>query len=118
VRRATLDSSHEGCRLKASLLILSICLSGCSWFHKTTPPPPPPPQLIVTGVPAGAVLYVDGVQAGQIAEVNDRTQVLDVSPGTHTLEVRRGDSVAYRESAYVAAGDKRVITVLSGTSRE
>jgi hypothetical protein len=117
VWRATLDSLHTGCRLKPSLLILSICLVGCSWFHKRTPPPPPPPQLIVTGVPAGAVLFADGVQAGQTAEVNDRTQVLEVSPGTHTLEVKRGDTVAYRESAYVTAGDKRVITVLSGTNR-
>ncbi len=102
--------------LKVSLLVLSICLAGCSWFHKSPPPPPPPPQFIVTGVPAGAILFVDGVQAGQSADTNDRTQVLDVSPGTHTLEVKRGDTVSYRESAYVAAGEKRVIAVLSGNN--
>jgi hypothetical protein len=102
--------------LKASLLLLSIGLAGCSWFHKSTPPPPPPPQLVVTGVPAGAVLFVDGVQAGQTADVNDRTQVLEVSPGAHTLEVKRGDTTAYRESTYVGAGEKRVITVLSGNN--
>jgi len=103
-------------RLKQFLLFALVCLSGCSWFHSRTPPPPAPPELIVTGVPAGATLFVDGVQTGQVADVNDRTQVLEVAPGTHTLEVRRGDTVAYRESTYVAAGDRRVITVLSGTN--
>jgi hypothetical protein len=37
-----------------------------------------------------------------------------VSAGTHVVEVKVGDSVRYREDTYVAAGDKRVITVLSG----
>ncbi len=71
--------------------------------------------MIVTGVPAGSVLFVDGVQTGQAAEGNVRTRVLKVAPGEHTLEVRMGDTVAYRENTYVASGDKRVITVLSGS---
>jgi hypothetical protein len=100
--------------LKVSLLIVLVGLSGCSWFHASKPPAPEPPELIVTGVPAGAALFIDGVQIGQAMETNKRTQVLEVAPGTHTLEVRTGDTVAYRESTYVEPGDKRVITVLSG----
>jgi hypothetical protein len=99
-------------RLKVSVLIALACLSGCSWFHRK-PPAPDPTELIVTGAPADSVLFVDGVQAGQPSEAN-RPQVLDVTPGTHTLEVRTGDTVAYREDTYVAQGDKRVVTVLSG----
>ena len=92
------------------------CLSGCSWFHRK-PPAPEPTELIVTGAPAGSVAFLDGTQAGQATEVGNLPQVLEVAPGTHTLEVRMGDTVAYRENTYVAQGEKRVITVLSGTSR-
>ena len=104
-------------RLKIALLMVLACLSGCSWFHARKPPAPEPPTLIVTGAPAGSVLFIDGVQIGQAIETSTRTQVLEVAPGAHTLEVRLGDTVAYRESTYVERGDKRVITVLSGASR-
>jgi hypothetical protein len=43
-----------------------------------------------------------------------KPQVLDVTPGTHVVEVKVGDTVTYRENAYVAAGEKRLIQVLSG----
>jgi hypothetical protein len=59
-------------------------------------------------------VFVDGVQSGQAKEVLNRPQKLEVAPGTHTIEVRMGDTVAYRENTYVAQGDKRVIAVLSG----
>jgi hypothetical protein len=69
--------------------------------------------LVVTGAPAGALLFVDGVAAGQEVEAK-RPQILDVTPGTHIVEVRVGDTVAYRENTYVAAGEKRLVQVLSG----
>jgi hypothetical protein len=72
--------------------------------------------VIVTGVPAGTLLFVDGVQTGQVQEAGNRTRVLEVAPGTHTVEVKMGDTVVYRESTSVAPGEKRVITVLSGNS--
>jgi hypothetical protein len=103
-------------RSKASLLIALACLSGCSWFHARSPAPDPS-ELIVTGAPTGSILFLDGVQAGQETEASNRPQMLEVAPGTHTLEVRMADTVAYRESTYVAQGEKRVVTVLSGTSR-
>jgi hypothetical protein len=102
--------------LRVTLLIVLVCLSGCSVFHKKAPEPPDRPELIVTGAPAGSLLFIDGAQAGHPA-ANNRPQVLDVAPGTHTLEVRVGDTVAYRENTYVGPGDKRVITVLSGANR-
>ena len=82
------------------------------------PPAPIPPELIVTGAPTGSVLFIDGVQAGAPTESNRRTHDLMVTAGTHTVEVRMGDHPVYRENAFVGAGDKRVITVLSGVSRE
>lgn len=74
---------------------------------------PPPAELVVTGAPAGALLFVDGAVAGQEVEAK-KPQSLPVTPGTHMLEVRVGDAVAYRENTYVAVGEKRLVQVLSG----
>jgi hypothetical protein len=63
------------------------------------------------------VAFLDGTQAGQATAVGNLPQVLEVAPGIHTLEVRMGDTVAFRENTYVAPGEKRVVIVLSGTSR-
>jgi hypothetical protein len=87
-------------------------VSGCSWFHRK-PHAPLPAELVVTGAPAGALLLVDGAAAGQEVEAK-KPQILDVTPGTHIVEVKVGDTVTYRENTYVAAGEKRVIQVLSG----
>jgi hypothetical protein len=104
--------------VKISLLAMLALLSGCAWFHGAKPSGPKPPELIVTGVPAGAWVLVDGVQSGDAQEAPNRTRVLSVAPGTHTVEVKTGDRIVYRESTDVAAGDRRVITVLSGGSRD
>src|ERR1700730_2408979 len=110
-------------RLKVAILIMLLCLSGCSWmhtsswFHSKKSHAPDPTELIVTGAPVGSLLFVDGVQTGEAKEVASRPQVLDVAPGSHTVEVKVGDAVVYRENTYVAAGDKHVITVLSGARK-
>jgi hypothetical protein len=94
------------------ILVSLLCLAGCSWFHRK-PHVPPPAELVVTGAPAGALLFVDGAAAGQEVEAK-KPQILEVTPGTHVVEVRLGDTVAYRENTYVAAGEKRLVQVLSG----
>lgn len=103
-------------RLKVSLVILLALLSGCSWFHRTKPVPDPT-ELIVTGAPVSSFLFVDGAQAGHATEASNRTQVLVVAPGAHTLEVKLSDIVVYREDTYAAPNSKVIITVLSGNSR-
>lgn len=102
--------------LKTVGLVLLLCLSGCSWLHRRPPPLPTPPELVVTGVPPGSTLFVDGVQIGQASDGSNRSRILEVAPGPHTLEVKMGDTVAYREEAYVGMGERRTITVLSGNS--
>lgn len=103
--------------LKVSLLLLLALLTGCSWFHARKPLAPGPPELIVTGAPAGSILFIDGVQTRPANEAGNRPQLLEVAPGPHTLEVKTGDKVTYRENLDVDVGEKRVITVLSGTGR-
>jgi hypothetical protein len=95
------------------IIVALLSLSGCSWFHRK-PHIPPPAELVVTGAPAGALLFVDGAAAGQEVEAR-KPQVLDVAQGTHIVEVRVGDTVTYRENTYVVAGEKRLIQVLSGS---
>jgi hypothetical protein len=79
---------------------------------------PEPPSLIVTGAPAGSALFIDGAQSGEIATLNDKPRVLTVAAGEHIVEVRMGSTVVYREQTYVGSGERRVIKVLSGSSRE
>jgi hypothetical protein len=103
--------------LKIFLFLALACLSGCTWFHPRSKAPAPP-ELIVTGVPAGSIVFIDNVQNGQTAELSDKPQVLTVAAGEHTVEVRTGNTVVYREQTYVGSGERRVIKVLSGSSRE
>jgi hypothetical protein len=65
----------------------------------------------------GSLLFVDGVQAGQEKEAGHRSQVVQVAPGTHILEVKLDDAVVYREDSDIEVGEQRVITVLSGANR-
>ena len=106
-------SSGQGTPLKASLIILLLCVSGCSWFHRK-PHAPDPTELVVVGAPVGSMVFIDGVQSGHAKEIANQPQEVAVAPGTHVLEVRMGDTVAYRENTYVTPGEKRVISVLSG----
>jgi hypothetical protein len=93
-------------------------LSACSWFHRKGPPVRDPPQLIVTGAAADSIVFVDDIQKGEAAVANDKPQIVVVTEGTHKVEVRIGDRVVYREDVFVASGQRRVVTVLSGSNRE
>jgi hypothetical protein len=72
---------------------------------------------IVTGAPAGSIVFIDDVQKGQSAELH-KPQTLSSVEGTHKVEVRFGDTVVYREDIYIGGGERRVVTVLSGSNRE
>jgi hypothetical protein len=109
--------NHRNRLVRLLPLLALLCVSGCSWFHHRKPMPDPA-ELIVTGAPAGSIVFVDGVQVGELTTINNRPQILDVTPGTHIVEVRRGETVAYRENTYVAPSEKHVIRVLSGINPE
>jgi hypothetical protein len=103
--------------LKVFLLATLACLSACSWFGSRKTPVPDPTEIIVTGAPTGSIVFVDGMQIGQAATANDRTQVLNVAAGAHKVEIHMGDAVVYREDTYVGRGERYAVRVLSGLSR-
>ena len=103
--------------MKTLIIVASAMLSACSWFHSKTPTPEPP-VFIVTGAPAGSAVFIDDVQKAPTAELNDKPQTVRSVEGTHKVEVRFGDTVVYRENIYIKSGERRVVTVLSGSNRE
>lgn len=104
-------------RALVALLILS-SVSACSWFgwHRSTGPRTPT-EIVVTGAPRASLILVDGVQAGQAVTRNDQSQILDVAPGSHKVEIKLNEAIVYREDIYVGSGERRVVGVLSGLSR-
>lgn len=103
--------------MKLLVLMTLACLSACSWFGWHKPPPvPDPPEIIVSGAPAGSMVLIDGVQVGQAMANNDRLRAINVTAGTHKVEIRSGDRIVYREDAYVGLGERSVVIVKSGSS--
>jgi hypothetical protein len=94
-----------------------VCLSGCHWFGFRRAQTPDPTEIIVTGAPKGSLVFIDDVQSGEPTASNNHPQMLNVTAGSHTVEIRMAAVVVYREDTYVAAGEHRVINVLSGFSR-
>ena len=103
--------------MKIFVLMTLVCLSACSWFGSRKQQLPDPTELIVTGAPAGSLIFVDGLQSGQATAVSDHPQVLDVAAGAHKVEIHVEDRIVYREDTYVGLGERRVVTVLSGLPR-
>jgi len=110
--------SHEWEKpLRILVVMILAFVSACSWFTVRKSHQADPTELIVTGAPAGSIVYVDGAQIGQAAAVNDRPQVVNVAAGSHKVEVHSGEVIVYREDTYVSSGEHRVVRVLSGLNR-
>jgi hypothetical protein len=92
-------------------------LSACSWFTSGKTHSPNPTEIIVTGAPAGSIVFVDGAQAGQATALKDRPQILNVAAGAHKVEIHVGDAIVYREETYVGLGEHQMVRVLSGLNR-
>jgi hypothetical protein len=100
------------------LIVLACGTAACGGFgwHKRAAPRPRT-EIVLTGAPAGSLVFVDGVQTGPGVEHNDQSEILDVAPGAHTVEIHVNEAVVYREETYVGSGERRVVEVLSGLSR-
>lgn len=115
--RSRLLSQAWAYTVRFLVLISVICLSACSWFGARKAAPREAPQVVITGAPVASLVLVDGVQTGPMVAHNDQSEILEVAPGSHKVEIQLNDAIVYRENIYVGAGERRVVTVLSGLSR-
>jgi hypothetical protein len=92
-------------------------LTACSWFGSRRQELPDPTEIIVTGAPGGSIVFIDGSPTGQATAINEHPQIINVAVGVHKVEIHMGDKIVYREDTYVALGEHRVVTVLSGLTR-
>ena len=93
-----------------------LTMAGCHMWGVGKKAAADPAELIVTGAPAGALIFVDGAQVGPAAARNDESEIITVAPGSHLVEIHLDDAIVYREDTYAGHGDHRVVTVLSGSS--
>jgi hypothetical protein len=103
--------------VKTLIGISLLFLSACSWFGAHRHPAPDSAELIVTGAPAGSSLIVDGVRVGEPAVGGNHSQVIDVPPGPHRVEIQVENKIVYREETDAGIGEHRIVTVLSGAPR-
>ncbi len=66
------------------------------------PPPPPDPQLDIWSTPAGADIFVDGEFVGQTPHT------LVVTPGEHTINLRKKDFGIWQRRIVVVPGKRKI----------
>lgn len=104
--------------MKILVVMALLGLSACGWLGlRKAPPSPHPSQIIVTGAPKNCTIFVDGAPSGEPVTRNDQSEILDVTPGDHKVEIHLNNAIVYREDTYVGPGEHRVVTVLSGMNR-
>jgi len=97
-------------------LVLVATLAACSMPQTTVRTGMAGPTLIVTGAPAGSILFVDGLRMGPATQFTGSPNVLAVLEGTHQIEVRLGDTVLYHEKAFVSSGQSHTVAVAGAVS--
>lgn len=66
------------------------------------------PAIAVVGAPAGAVLFLDGLQVGDPADYDGNPGVLRVEAGTHELELRVDGRAVFTQRVFVESELKTV----------
>jgi hypothetical protein len=97
-----------------SLVAAALCtmLSACALPQTTVMSGSSQPNLVVTGAPADAVLYVDGLSMGRAAQFDGHPRVLAVLQGPHQVEVREGTTVLYHDKVFLSNGETRDVKLL------
>ena len=70
------------------------------------------PAIGVSGAPADAVLYVDGLDMGVASQFDGKTNVLLVESGSHLIEVKSADGrVLHSETVFLSSSTKKVFHI-------
>jgi hypothetical protein len=71
------------------------------------------PGIYVVDAPAGAILYIDGIEMGRAAKFDGNPTVLLVEPGTHRLKIVNDGVVLLSSEVFLGEGVHRKITLPS-----
>ena len=80
----------------AALLVSCLALSGCALPTSSVRSVDESPALVVENAPEGAMLVVDGLEAGE-ANAYSGLHSLSVRPGRHVVEVRGDGEVLLKQ---------------------
>lgn len=93
-------------RILASVMLAGALLGACAYPATTVNQGTPDSSLVVRTAPAGAHVFVDGVDSGPAADYDGVRQVLTVSPGPHQISIRLGGAVLYDQPHFFGAGSR------------
>lgn len=104
--------------MKFSLISgLLLALSACALPQTTVRTGSNQPSLVVTGAPAGAILFVDGLSMGSAPQYDGRPKTLAVMEGPHQVEIRDGSRDLYSDRVFISNGETHTIAVLPGAAQ-
>jgi hypothetical protein len=92
-------------------IALAAMLAGCAMPATTVTTGSARPALAVQGAPAGAILYVDGLQIGDAARYDGKTQRLMIEDGAHRVEIRQGGAVLHTQQIFAGPGETATVVV-------
>jgi hypothetical protein len=98
--------------IKRCVACLCIVLaSACSYPVTRTTIPDERPTLSLTGVPAGAVLFIDAASIGPADQFLAGVSAVRLEPGTHVVQLRTAGAVIYEQRVYLTGGVYKVLDV-------
>lgn len=98
-------------------LAVAACLTACAMPTTQVSTGAPRPTLIVQGAPADAILYVDGLAAGNAAQYNGVANSLLIEEGVHHVELRRGASVLMAQKIFASNGESSKLVYASESTK-
>lgn len=97
--------------MKPILTILALCLAltACNIHnpYTTVRSLDERPGISLSGAPAGAVLFVDGLDMGP-AKAYSGHKALRLEPGSHLIELRQGGTVLFSQRVFIESGLKEI----------
>jgi hypothetical protein len=100
--------------MKLIVLAFPLVLLGCAEPVSNVRTVDDRSRLLVQGAPAGSQLYLDGKPVGDATAYAGDPGILLVEPGTHIVEVRRGDTLLFSQKIFFGGGEQRKIQVPAG----
>ncbi|MBB3224415.1 hypothetical protein [Pseudoduganella umbonata] len=92
-------------------IVMAVALAGCALPTTDVKTGSLRPALAVQGAPAGALLYVDGIQIGEAALYDGKARKVMIEEGAHRIEVKQGATLLHTQQIFAGAGETAVVVV-------